>query len=385
VRDQIAKEYQEAGAPEYWNVCPNDGGGFDLSEATRAWDIPANQPLEAIWKAKANLTARYVMFWNLLHEKLKAINPDVKLATYAYGTYKTPPPAERPLKARAALGIVCGFYDYDLWKGWAAQEGTQEIFLRPNWGHIGANAPYLPLKGMAEFLKFAWENKMRGFDLDSLVGFWSTQGTSYYLWARLATRPDLTAEQILDEYTSAFGQGAGKIHDYFDYWQKLTKEYAYPESYASAGGAGEERSKFAQLVKEGKTEVNFVRGPRYALPYLYTDDVLAPAYRLLDEADAAIGDSDPEATERVAFLRDGLKELAATRDVIALARSIKRSSPKAMLEEFYRKSSDLEKLREELAPRHVIWGYKITSYEDRYRVPMRPRNMQLPELNMEGL
>ena len=193
VIEQIAREYEEAGAPEYWSVCPNDRYGFDLSEGTRKWDIPDNLPVKKIWGGEANLTPRYVTFWNLVSERLQKINPKVKLTTYAYYAYNTPPPAERPLTARCVIGIVDSYHAFDTWLGWAST--GSKLFLRPNWWHFGADAPFIPNKEMHAYLQFAWKHGMVGLDMDSILGYWSTQGISYYMVARLMTRPDLRACQ----------------------------------------------------------------------------------------------------------------------------------------------------------------------------------------------
>ncbi len=383
VIEQIAAEYEAAGAPEYWNVCPNDGAGFDLSKETLAWDLPRNQSPDDIWRARGNLTARYVKFWNLLYERLKQVNPKVKISTYAYHSYKTPPPPARPLTAKAAVAIVPGYKDYHLWKGWADQEGTEIMYLRPNWGHIGANAPYLPLGHMAKFIRFAWENRMRGFDLDTILGYWSTQGPNYYLWARMMTRPDLSRDDIVREYSEAFGAGAAKIRDYIDYWERVTEDYSYTDNYASEDQAAK-RGRYARLVREGKIEDNWVFGPRQVLPFIYNDRTLAPAFSLLDQAKTAIGTTDDEALRRVDYLRDGLAELIATRDLVALSRKIKPNSSRQRIDELRRKASELDRLREELSARHVIWGARITNYENRRKVPMRPETLGLPPLNLDG-
>jgi len=384
VIEQIAAEYREAGSPPYWNVCPNDGGGFDLSEATRAWDIPQGQSPDDIWSARANLTPRFVEFWNRLHRRLAESNPEVRLSTYAYYAYKIPPPAERPLTATTAIGIVPGYKDQELWEGWAAQPGVAELYLRPNWGHIGANAPYLPLRDMARFLNFTRKHKMAGFDLDSIVGFWSTQGLNYYLWARALSQPEVSVEAVIEEYCSAFGAGASHIRAYFDHWLRLTDDYAYPETYALHDPEAE-HGRFMKLVREGKTEVNFVRGPRYALPYLYTDAVLQPGEELLDKARAAIGEGDAEAAARVEFLRAGLEELRATRDLIALARSLGPRPTPAQLDALRQKDEALEAIRTRHTAGHAVWGARLTLYENRYRVPIRPKTLPLPSLNLDGL
>lgn len=384
VVEKIAEEYKAAGAPKYWCVCPNDGGGFDLDEETLSWDLPQGQSKEAIWKAQGNLTARYVVFWNRVHARLKEINPEVVISTYAYHSYKTPPTDDRPLTASAAIAVVPGFKDFDLWLGWAKQEGTREMFLRPNWGHMGANAPLLPLEETHRYLKFAWENKMAGFDIDSISAFWSTRGLTHYLWARMLTRPDLTKDEIVAEYVSAFGAAASKVQEYFDYWQNRTKEFAYPDSYA-ADDPEYAAGKFAQLVKERKTELNFVRGPLYALPHLYTDEVIAPAEAMLAEAAIAVkGDAD--ATARVVFLQNGLRELKATRDLVAAANAVKKAPLNPDLrKKLIAADAAVAVIRSELDASHAVWGTRATRYENRYRVPMRPETMALPEINMDGL
>lgn len=371
VLDQIAKNYKAAGSPKYWSVTPNDGIGFDVSDAVRAWDIPPDQPVMDIWNGKANLTARYVKWWNLIYERLAAINPDVELVAMAYSAYRQPPPEERPLTAKAIVGIVTSYRAYDVLSGWAQQ--ADALILRPNWGHYGANGPHLPLKEMADYFKFAVKNKMTGFYLDSILGFWGTQGMNYYLLARLMAEPDLSVEEIVKEYTSAFGAGASKIEEYIGYWQRVSAEWAHGHKVNK-----DPSGKYDALIREGKITDNPIIGPRQALPYIYTDETVAPAFALLDEADALIGDSDTEARQRVDFLRRGLNELKLTRDCVALGRQVKKTPVPELRSEFEAKADALEKLRAELTPSHVIWGPTATRREDRAKIELRPRNMNLP-------
>lgn len=381
VIEQIAKEYEEAGSPHYWNVCPNDGSGFDISEATRAWDIPLNQDIQDIFSARGKLTARYVRFWNLIYERLRKINPDVTLVTYAYSCYKDTPPAECPLTARAVIQIVDRLTSFENWTGWATY--AEGLFLRPNWWHQGADAPYLPLKLEHDFIRFAWKHRMRGLDMDSILGYWATQGPNYYLVARQMSRPDITLNEVLDEYTSAFGKGAPKIRKYLEYWQKLAVEYNYALN--AAGSDTYTNSRYQDLVREGKVPQSTLNGSKYALPFLYTDEVLAPGLRLLDEAETLIGQSDPEALRRVKFLRDGLESLKATREQIRLGQKLKSAPSRESLAEFTKAAESMEALRERLSADHVIWAQAMNAYEERYKILLRPSAIQPGTINLDGM
>lgn len=372
VLEQIAENYAKAGKPRYWNVTPNDGSGFDVSDKVRSWDIPKDQPVSAIWNAQANLTARYVKWWNMIYERLAQLNPDVVLVAMAYSAYRTPPPPERPLTAKVIMGIVPSYRAYDVWDGWAAQ--ADQLILRPNWGHYGADGPHLPLKEIAAYMNHAFDHKMVGFYLDSIKGFWGTQGLNYYLIARLMTKPELSVDEIVKEYASAFGKGSGKVEEYFRYWESFTTEWAHGHKVNKVS-----TGKYDALIREKKIMDNPLIGPLQALPYIYTDEVLAKAYALLDEADQVIGDGDKEASQRVDFLRQGLNELKACRDCIALGKEVERAPTPELWATFKKKADELEKLRTELTPSHVIWGGVETRMEDKIKIKIRPRNMSQRE------
>lgn len=372
VLDQIVEEYKQAGKPKYWNVTPNDGSGFDVSEAVRAWDIPANQLVLNIWLGRAELTARYVKWWNMIYERLAVLNPEVTLVTMAYSGYRNPPPKERPLTARTLLGVVVSYRAYDVWNGW--MKYADELLLRPNWGHYGANGPHLPLKEIADYMRFASENRMSGFYMDSILGFWGTQGLNYYLMARLMVDPTLSVEEIVKEYVVAFGAGEPKIKEYFDYWQQFTIEWAHGHKIHTVP-----EGKYDALIREKKIIDNPFIGPRQAIPYIYTDEVLDKGFALLDEADSLIGDAGSEAAQRVNFLRQGLKELKLSRDCLALGYQMDRKFDPTRIEEFQQKAEALEKLRTELTPSHVIWGGFTTRRENKMKIKIRPNNLDRPE------
>jgi hypothetical protein len=374
VIEQIAIEYQEAGAPKYWNVSENDGAGFDVSPEALALDLPRGQSIEDIWNARGNLTARYVTYWNRIHDRLKQINPEVTLVALAYSCYHSPPPPERPLTARMVIGMVCGYTSQEHWQQWRKATGGGEMVLRPNWGWVGANAPHLPLEQLHSFLQFAAREGMTAFHLDSIMGYWGTQGPNYYLMARMAARPELSKDQVLAEYTSAFGAGANSIRAYLDHWQRLADEYGY-----SVSRTVFKDGRYHQLVESGVIDEHWFSGPRQAMIHLYNDEVLAPALKLLDEADAQIGDTDAEARQRVQFLRDGLREMRACRDLVALGSEVKKMPNPENVKRLAREAQALDQLRQEIRASHAIWAEQITTLENRRRLPIRPENLKLPK------
>ncbi len=378
VIEQIARDYEQAGAPDFYNVCPNDGVGYDLTPATLEWDIPQGQPLEEIWKGTqtVQLSARYVEFWNRLSARLRQINPKVTLLSYAYSSYRMPPPPQRPLTGPMMIGIVDSWDAYDSWKGWRDAGAT--LFLRPNWGYAAAGGPFLPLREIHRFLQFAGRNGLAGFDLDQMMGYWGTEGPLYYLLARMLENPELPLETILEEYTSAFGAAAPHIRRYLDYWQTRAEEIGTP---GGAGGTTDTTpSYYRELVRSGKTSGNFLHGPYEALQYLFPEETVSPALAILDQAEAAVVQSDRKAWQRVNFLKQGLEQMRLARDAAALGHQIKNAgtATDAEWQEFEKRSAALARYRGTLASTQVMWVPFINYYENRYKVAIRPRNLPQP-------
>lgn len=382
VIEQIAAEYQERGAPAIYNVCPNDGYGFDTSPETREWDIPAGQEIHDIWIGNGNLTARYVTFWNRLYERLRQINPDVTLISYAYASYRQPPPPERPLKARMILGIVDSFSAYENWSKWS--ETGARMILRPNWWVVGADAPHLPLRKMADFIRFTRENNLIGIDKDAISGYWATQGLNYYMLARLMERPDLGREEIIGEYTSAFGRAGEKIRQYIAYWEAFTTRAAYP-NHAGSIVSEDPQGLYERHVKEHGISFNPRLGSYWIMPYIYTDEVLAEAGALLEEASAIAGTDDTETLARIAFLQSGLADLRAMRDLIAAAAALKKTpNSKETRALFNSRVNELLQLRRRLSPTHAVWGELLYTIEDKLRIPSRPENLDQHAPDLRG-
>lgn len=352
IDDTIIAEWKAAGAPDSWQMCPNDGSGFDTSDVTRALDDPPNQDPDLIWgTANANLTARYVKFWNRLIVKMQKINPNVQISSFAYSAYLNPPLNGLKLKPGIVLELVPNYWAQDQWLEW--QQAGAQLLLRPNWWIAGGVAPLLPLHQQGEFFKFAQSHDMIGFDSDSMFGYWATQGPKYYLIARLMVCPELSVDEIIDEYCSAFGKASPEIKNYLHYWENFTAEAGYP---APAGGTAVplKSGLVNKLITEHKlSAIPSVQGWQ-VIPYLYTDEVLNKGHAILDQADKRAGNDDPLVNQRIEFLRDGLVHLKLTRDVLQLGYLKKRTSEQQ--DQYQAISNELMQMRKTLTPKHVIWG-----------------------------
>jgi hypothetical protein len=356
VAKQIIAEWQAAGTPEYWNVCPNDNGGFCVCEACRKLD-GVEQDVKAIWHAdKVDLNGRYVDLWNRLLVEMKKIRPDVKLCTYSYSAYKHLKPGMK-LESGLVIQFVGGFDTKELWQRWSS--AGAKVALRPNWLHFGAVAPHLPLHTMGEYFAFARANGMLEYHFDSNFGHYATQGPNYYLMARMGARPDLGVDQVIEEWCSAFGSAAPVIQRYLAYWEKYAGEVT---------GKNRDGLFYQAIEKVGMRRASVTVGSWRTLPLVYPDAVIQPALALLDEADGvAAGDVTVKA--RVQFLRDGLMHLAALRDVVALTqgkeREVRERAP--LIRE---KGKALLELERTLTPRHVVYEAVLRAiYEKRGVVP----------------
>lgn len=381
IDDAIIAEWKAAGAPDNWNVCPNDSTGFDASDATRAMDDPPNQDPMVIWKtADANLTARYVKFWNRLISKMRATNPNVTLSSYAYSAYRNPPLNNLKLQPGIVLGLVPSYWAQDHWSKW--QQAGAQLFLRPNWWHTGGVAPVLPLHQQGDFFKFAQSHDMVGFDSDSLMGYWGTQGPLYYVIARLMVHPEMSVDDIINEYSSAFGQAAPDIKRYLQYWEGFTAKAAYP---APAGGAVQppQPGLVTELVRQHDLSPSPLAQGWQLIPYLYTDDVLNQAYAILDEATKAAKNDDPFVKQRIQFLRDGLDHLKLVREVLRLG-YLKKRTPEQQ-KQYEALSLELQQMRKQLTPKHVIWGEAENATEVRRHIPTIAANVMGKQEDLTGM
>ncbi|MGH7958546.1 MAG: DUF4838 domain-containing protein, partial [Opitutaceae bacterium] len=302
VADQIIENWRQAGRSDNWNVGPNDGGGWDTSEESRALDLPDVFSPEDIWRSRVNLARRFVRFWNGLLVRMRKENPNVTLSTFGYSCYREPPDDVK-LEPGMVVAVVPGYADTSGWKKW--HDAGAKLFLRPNWWHMGGSAPHLPLHAQGEYFRFAQAHAMIGFDFDRLRGEWGTQGILYYLIARMSVRLDLSVDQVLDEYISAFGAAAPIIRDYIGYWEHFTHKIASP--FPAGGNLSQDASGlFETLARKNGITTSIGASNWSMMPFLYTDEVIAPAESLLARALAAAARDDAVVRKRIGYLQASL-------------------------------------------------------------------------------
>ncbi|MGH7945315.1 MAG: hypothetical protein ACREF9_09930, partial [Opitutaceae bacterium] len=146
---------------------------------------------------------------------------------------------------------------------------------------------------------------MIGFDFDRLRGEWGNQSILYYLIARLSVRADLSVDQVIDEYVSAFGAAAPTIRDYIGYWEHFTQKIASP---VPVGGAisQDPNGLFETLARKNGITTHILASSWSMMPFLYTDEVIAPAASLLARAQTAAARDDAVVRKRIGYLQASL-------------------------------------------------------------------------------
>ena len=271
-----------------------DRRGFCRCETCKAWDHP--QPEGFGGYSTAN---RYVRFAQAVHKLAVKRNPNVKITMFLYVDYTHAPTIKADLSWMYGKFVPWGsghaiYYPmttakHELnkasWLGWHKTGMT--MCYRPN--HLlGYTMPNLNTRQTGEMVRFAAANGMEGFDYDSLWGQWAVKGPMLYMHIRLGVNPDLTVDEVRNEYFSAFGPAAKQIEKYFDYWEDYS---------------------VAHLSKLGRDYIDCSKSHE-----LFPPEVFAWGKSLLSEAMKQAETSElPEFAARVKFLQDGLThaELAA--------------------------------------------------------------------------
>ncbi len=279
-RDRIEKiNRSETGSV---SIGPNDGGqtGFCRCEECKKLD-PSNS--RKLVNGNVALTDRFIYFWNEIAKRVVKVHPDVTLMADAYAVYAAPP-VERKLHPNIAIRYVGIKYnneekrqqDRKDWKAWST--ATDKLFYRSNFllSSRRQGVPFIYVHKMAEDFKYLAQHSLVATDLDSCCHNWATQGLNYYVCAKLLwdPDPDLDVDALIDDYCRAgFGSGAESVKNHFLYVEEVTRNVAAEQL-------------------------------NYTDPY--TPEVIDKLRSDLDAAETATRD-EPDAHERVAFLRSGLE------------------------------------------------------------------------------
>lgn len=341
--DSFARQYTIA-------LCENDSPGMCTCDQCRAWDSPDRAFDEhPYWSKKIfpnvserfpalatvdgggiegkspSLSDRYAKFYLTVQQIAQEFNPDINVFGYAYANYMDPPKNIK-LNERVIISFVgWPMFPYtptqmskarEFWDGWRATGAS--MCLRPNSPHSGHNMPIYYAKTLGNEYRHGYENGMIAVDYDSLHGQWGAQGPSLYVLGRLNVRPDMSVDEILDEYYNAFGSAKDAVKDYFDHWENVSdsvtdEQFKRYKKMRPGGGTWRRWLKIADLV--------------------FTQDVMNQGHRLIDRAVVAAGD-DEIAKQRVAFLKKGFIDAEMTLRVLVAQMAYEKNSNDSNLKEF---------------------------------------------------
>lgn len=163
----------------------------------------------------------------------------------------------------------------------------------------------------------------------------------------------MTLEEVVEEYASAFGDGAPYIRAYIDYWAQFATRMALPYGRAGQFPDGLGGGLFEQAVIEHDLSR---QRPRFwdVMPYLYTDERMDQAFVLLAKAEEAAG-ADEQAAARVRFLYNGLKQFQLLRQTLE-AKEHAAGGNASEVRRYHQLFDELAALRREITPSHAVWG-----------------------------
>jgi len=316
IRDWKKNRTQE----EPWiNGAENDRRSVDPPCHCRrceAWDVPSEYP---------SLSDRYAKFWLRLQKLGRRSDPNATVIAYAYDNHNLAP-VNVKLNERIIVGIVPGFYFpwtsqkrqgfRQQWQGWA--KAGARLYLRPNYFLDGHNMPIFFARRFAEDFRYASDRGLFATDFDSLTGQWATQGPNLYTLGRVHSAPELSPQQILDEYYSAFGPAEKQIRQYFSYWENVS-DAVTDESYDKA---------WKKKAIPDNPEHRFYRWAEQ----IFTPKVMRQGRDLLEQA-KNVAANDKMAAKRVDFLDKGLRNAQLTLDTQAAYEESKRTGNKSFFDE----------------------------------------------------
>ena len=340
-------------------VCENDTPGMCTCKQCRKWDFPsslfAQHPywgkgiIPKVWNRfqlmgcddgagstnSPSLSERYAKFYLAVQNEAKKLNPNVVVLGYAYANY-TRPPEKTKLNDHIIISYVNWPYfpftkqklaeSRRNWDGWHATGAR--MFLRPNSTHSGHNMPIFYAKSLGNEYIHAYRNGMIGVTYDSLTGQWATQGPTLYTLGRLNVNPNISVEEILNEYYSAFGPAKQAVKKYFAYWEQISNSVTEEE--------------FINYSKP-LNKVSFKNWIQ-AADKIFTPQVMNKAAKFLEEA-AVEAKDDAIATARVKYLKHGFEHAQMTLKTLAAQKAWQATPTTANRNNFQKMQTELLKYR----------------------------------------
>ncbi|MCK5844760.1 MAG: DUF4838 domain-containing protein [Victivallales bacterium] len=286
------------------SLSPNDGCGFCECAECRALDDPKNIMM---WGGKpmVALTDRIFTFVNAVAEKVKKKQPDKMLGHYAYTFFKQPPRRLKKLNDNIALFFAYGCHWYrspemkklyrgyiDKWATFGTKMVGREYYGLVYWHDM----PNIHTRLIDEDIKYLEKHNFLGVNSECCLNF-STCGVNYYLATRLLWNPELTRDEILDDYyTAGFGPAAADVAEYFDIFERRL---------ASLG---------AYAAGSGNANIDH-------LDVEFDPETLLCAKKNLDAAYAKT--IDPTIKKRLDFIKIGYDYTETTSKLITLLKKLK--------------------------------------------------------------
>ena len=215
--------FQDSGG---WCWC-EECKALDPPEQSKRWYPVAYKKGKTVIQKKirhAYLSDRYVTYWNRIAKGLEKEFPDKLIGGLIYGAVGPP-----PVKARAHPNIIVPYTGASSLRqynplsgvkrsldGWF-KAGLRNFYWRPNlmfFDYFGL--PFYYAEDGGELVKYLVQNGAKGFDFDTWMNHFATDGVNIHVILRLMWNPDLDVKALIQEYCDkCYGRGGKHVHDYF--------------------------------------------------------------------------------------------------------------------------------------------------------------------------
>ncbi len=317
VKDQLSRNPQQV----VFNASPNDSwaSGHCICDDCREWDHPDAELRRFGWEGVSQdyyaLSDRHVTFANTLARKLRQEYPDEEyyVLMMAYG-HSRPVPIEAVPDDNVIISSVANFIfrpdNADRgspndtphrvqFSGWG--DVANHLFWRPNTGN-----PYGWRRGdpgiayyfdqTIEDFRFIAENNCIGIFIDTVWEHYSTHAPLYYVMAQMAWNPYVDGHEVLqDFYRRGFGNAAGEIEAYWNYFAENIDNHGTTEYYNQAYDFLDRAQEAVEDEPEIYTErIDFLRIGLDYLRYLAEAREHMNRFKESDEQDTAAADAARE-------------------------------------------------------------------------------------------